>query len=79
MTKATSSTGFQSMVQKCFINNQRIKTGRPRVIVSNAAPVANTDAAPIGTLWWHANGANDAGDGYLAGDIAGANWIKLNV
>lgn len=78
MAKVTSSTAWGSIVRKCFQYNQRISTGRPKVIVANAAPVANTDTAPIGTLWWHANGANDAGDGYLAGDANGANWIKLN-
>lgn len=79
MAKLTSGTAWNSIIEKAFTHNQRIRAGRPKVICANAAPVANTDTAPIGTLWWHASGANNAGDAYIAADANGANWIKINV
>lgn len=77
MAKVTSGTAFRSIVLKAFKHNQRILTGRPHVIAANAAPVANTDTAQVGTLWWHASGANDAGDAYIC-TVAAGTWVKIN-
>jgi len=69
-TRSQSSTAWLAMIKKSFSGNQRIKSGRPRCIVSAAAPDC---AAKVGTLCWDKTNS----DGYIC-TVASGTWVKLN-
>ena len=58
------------IVEKAFKGNQRIKTGRPRIIVSAAAPDC---ASPVGGLCWDKTNKN----AYIC-TVAAGTWVKIN-
>lgn len=68
------ATAWNAILMTAFKGNQRIKAGKPRVIVSaNAVP---DFAAKVGTLCWNSTGAN-AGDAYIC-TVAAGTWVKIN-
>jgi len=69
--KATYGPGtWGVIVKKAFPGNSRIKTGRPEIIVSTAAPDC---AAKVGTLCWDASNEN----AYIC-TVASGTWVKIN-
>lgn len=78
MAKLTSSTAWLAVVDKAFSGNPRIKTGRPEVIVANAAPVNSTDAAPVGMLWLQMTANNLTVSNCWINTAAAGTWKLLN-
>lgn len=66
---ATTGT-WGAIVKKAFSGNQRIKAGRPRLIVSTGAP---SGAQPVGTLCWDKTNS----DAYIC-TVATGTWVKIN-
>ena len=73
MARLTSGTAMGAILNQAFPGTKRIRTGRPKVIVANAAPVNSTDAAPIGTFWHDADNDNT----YINTANVGT-WVKIN-
>ncbi len=65
-------TPWGAIVQKAFKGNQRIRTGRPRIIVK-ATTGAPSSAAEVGTLCWNAFDGN----AYIC-TVAAGTWVKIN-
>lgn len=61
------------IVKRCFRGNQRIKAGRPKVIVRNATGAPTGTPAPVGTLCWN----RVDNDGYIC-TVATGTWVKIN-
>jgi len=78
MAKLTGPMAWEAFVKKAFPGNYRIKTGRPKIICANAAPVNSTDAAPIGTLWLEmaSNNASVANCHVNTANVG--TWVKIN-
>lgn len=61
---------WSAIIKKAFPKNQRIKAGRPKVLVGSGAP---TMAAPVGTLYWDKTNNN----AYIC-TVATGTWVKIN-
>lgn len=59
-----------AIVNKAFPGNKKIKGGRPKIIVSAAAPDC---AALVGTLCWDKTNTN----AYIC-TVATGTWVKIN-
>jgi hypothetical protein len=57
-------------VRKAFSGNQKIRTGRPKVVVKAGVP---TEVAPVGTLCWDTTNSN----AYIC-TVATGTWVKIN-
>ena len=66
------ATAWQAILKKAFKGNQRIKGGKPRIIVkgNTGAPVV---AAKVGTLCWNVYDGN----AYIC-TVASGTWVKIN-
>lgn len=65
-----SATSWQAILKKAFTGNQRIKSGKPRITVTTAAP---THAAKVGTLNWDKTNGN----AYIC-TVASGTWVQIN-
>ncbi len=65
-------SAWGQIVKKAFSGNQRIKGGKPRVIVKDTTG-APAVAAKVGTLCW--NAYDD--DAYIC-TVAAGTWVKIN-
>jgi len=72
MARTSGPYAWGKIIEKAFKSNQRIKSGRPRVIVYSATPNAAI-SAPIGTLCWDVTNLN----AYINTD-ASTTWVKIN-
>lgn len=72
------ATAWDYIVKIAFPGNQRIKGGKPRVVVSNAVP---DFAAKVGTLCLYTKGqggpTSTYNDAYIC-TVATGTWVKIN-
>ena len=61
---------WKKIVMKAFSGNKRIHAGKPRIIISAAAPDC---AAKVGTLCWDKTNS----DAYIC-TVATGTWVKIN-
>jgi hypothetical protein len=61
---------WEQIVKKAFVGNQRIKAGRPRVIISADVPDC---PAKVGTLCWDKTHK----DAYIC-TVASGTWVEIN-
>jgi len=66
------ATAWHAIILKAFPGNQRIKAGKPRIIIKQdtGAPAV---AAKVGTLCWVVADSN----AYIC-TVAGGTWVKIN-
>ena len=64
--------GWEAIVAKAFSGNQRIRGGKPRVIVKSVTGAPDM-AAKVGTLCWNSYDTN----AYIC-TVAAGTWVKIN-
>lgn len=60
------------IINKAFVGNQRIRAGKPRVVVKAGVP--NETSCKVGTLCWDATN----GDAYICTNQGAGTWVKIN-
>jgi len=66
----STANAWRNIVRKAFSGNQKIRTGRPKVVVKAGVP---TEAAPVGALCWDTTNGN----AYIC-TVATGTWVKIN-
>lgn len=70
MARTIGGTAWDKIIDKAFPGNQRIKAGKPRVVVNEGAP---TFPAKVGTLCWDVTNGN----AYIC-TVSTGTWVKIN-
>lgn len=70
----TANLAWSEIVRVAFKGNQRIKTGRPKIIVKTDTGKPTTAyTAPVGTLMWN----EYDGNAYIC-TVASTTWVQIN-